>query len=145
MARATCSAAPSPWTQEGQRLLAFLGEQPFGRQFSPAILEQFQQGALARQFQGIDHDLVFRAARIAGDPPDGDHLHAILRPEAETPGDATPAHAVQDRLVVLQGHIEMAGRGPFEAGNLAAHPDPVEAGLQGPFDRLGNLRNREFR
>ena len=131
--------------QERQRPLAFLGEQPLGRELALALFEQLEQCALAGELHPLDHDLVARAAGIGRDPAARDHLHAVLGRDPEASGGAAPAHRVQDRVLVLEREIEVAGGGALEARDLAAHADELEAALERPLDRLGDLRDRNDR
>ena len=131
--------------QIGQRPLAFLGEQALGGELALALLQQLEQRALAGQLQPLDHDLIAGAAGIGGDPAARDHLHAVLRGDAEPPGGAAPADRVEHRARVLEREIEVAGGGALEARDLAAHADELEAALERSLDRLGHLGDREDR
>ena len=127
--------------QEGQGPLARVLEEALGGELALPLLEQLEQRALAGELELLDHELVFRAPGVARHPAGGDDLHAVLGRKPEPPGDAAPAHPVEHRVAVLERHVEMTRGGALEAGDLAAHPDPVEAPLQGALDRLGDLRN----
>jgi hypothetical protein len=115
------------------------------RPSSAAILEQLEQGALARELDRFDHDLIARARRIGRDPAGDDDLHPVLGPERQVARRAAPADAVDHRLVVLEREIEMAGGGPLETRDLAPDPDMGELILKGPLERPADLADREFR
>ena len=63
---------------EGQRPLALGGEQAFGFELAAAFVEQRHQRAGAGRLDLLDHDLVFRRARIGGQLAGGDDLQPFL-------------------------------------------------------------------
>ncbi len=116
--------------QVGQRLLALLGEQALGGEAAAALLQELEERALAGELDRIDDDLVARARRIGGQAARAHHLHAVLGPDGEGPRDAAPAHGVEDRLLVLEGEVEVARVGPAQARDLAAHAHALEGALE---------------
>ena len=94
--------------------------------------------------EGFDDDLVFGAARIAGNAPGCDHFQSVFRTKGQTGGHPLPADGVQDGVLIFQGEIKVARGRTFEAGDLSANAHAFEPGLKGPFDRLRNFGNREL-
>ena len=109
--------------QKRQQLLARRVEQPFGGELLLALLEQRHQRADAGRLQRLDDDLVFRPARIGGEPAGGDHFEPFLGLEAHAAEGALPDHRLDLGAFVLEREIAVAGgmRAAI-AGNLAAHP-----------------------
>ena len=130
---------------EGQGPLARRLEQAFGGELALALLEQRHQRPGAGRLQIVDDDLVFRGTGIGGETAAGDHLHALLGPEAKLRHCRAPDHGLDARAVVLQREIGMAGRmRPAIAGNLAAHPDVAELVFDGALQGAGDFRDGVF-
>ncbi len=70
---------PMTSRQERQQLLARGVEQAFGGELLLALLDQRHQRAEAGRLERLDHDLVFRLARIGGEPAGDDDLEPFLR------------------------------------------------------------------
>jgi hypothetical protein len=131
--------------QEGQGLLAFCVEEPFGGELAATFLQERHQRAGAGRLQHLDDDLVFRGAGEGGDLAGGDHLHALFRLEAQAGEAALPDDGVNARLVVFQREIGVPrGMRAAIAGNLAAHAYLVERLFDRALDGAGKLRNRIF-
>ena len=94
--------------QERQALLAGAGEQPLRLQPQPGLLQQRQQRALARQFEAVDHDLVFRAAGIGRQLAGSDDFQPVFGQEGQPLRIAAPHDPVDHGLVVLQRAIHVA-------------------------------------
>ena len=95
--------------QIGQPLLAFLGEEPLGGEALAPLLEEFEQCADAGQLDGVDDELILRAAGIGRQAAGADHLHAVLGLHRKAHRGHAPAHRVEHRVGILQRHIAMAG------------------------------------
>ena len=130
--------------QERQFLLARLVEQAFLGELAAAVLQELQERALAGEFHRLDHDLVARAAGVGRDAAGAHDLHALLQGQPEAADVAAPAHAVEHRVRVLEGEVEMAGGMVVGARHLAPHADPLEGPFKGVADRAGDLGHRVF-
>src|SRR3546814_14922872 len=74
-----------------------------------------------------------------------DLFQAVCRRDREPAGVAAPAHLVEHRVGVLQGHGAVARGGALEAGDLAAHAHPLEGAFERALHREGDFRNGELR
>ena len=109
-----------PW----QQLLARLVEQALGRELFLAFLHQRHQRANAGGLERLDHDLVFRRARIGRELAGGNNLQPFLRLEAHPRMGELPDHGLDLGALVLQREIAVAGGvWPAKAGDFAAHAD----------------------
>ena len=131
--------------QPRQELLARLVEQAFGCELLLALLHQRHQRADAGGLQRLDHDLVFRGARIGRELAGGDDLEPLLGLEAHAPVHALPDHRLDLGALVLEREIAMAGGvGAAEAGDLAADPDMAIGVLHRPLQGLREFGDGEF-
>ena len=128
--------------QHRQRFLPLFIEQSFGGQFLAAFLQQLEQRAFARQFHGVDDELIAGPPRIGGQTARCDHLHAFLGLQADLGEGAAPDDGVQNGVFVLEAHVAVAGRSHFGLGDLAPHAHESERILDGAFQ---SRRNRTYR
>ena len=84
-------------------------EQAFGGELLLALLQHRHQRAEAGQLDLLDDDLVARRAGIGRDPAGADDLEPRFRLHAAARARSAPDDGVQDRLVVLEVEIDMAG------------------------------------
>ncbi len=129
--------------QEGKRLFAFRGEEPFGLKLGLALFQHRHQGADARGADVVDVQLVLRLAGEGRQPPGGDDLHPLLGTDPQFGHLPLPADRGQDRTVVLEIEIEMPRAGDEDAADLAAHPDPPELALDHAFQRARDFGHGE--
>src|SRR5205807_2259321 len=103
-----------------------------------ALFHQRHQRADPGGLQRLDHDLVFRRARIGRELAGGDDLEALLRPEPHPAMDALPDHRLDLGALVLEREITVPGgvRSP-ETGDFAAHPDRPRLLILGSLIALG--------
>ena len=80
--------------QERQFLLARRIEQPLAKQPLAALYQQRHQRALPRQLHLLDDHLVARRTGIGGDAAGADHIHALLRLQADGAGRLFPDDGV---------------------------------------------------
>ena len=78
--------------QERQELLARRVEQAFGGELLLALLDQRHERAEPGRLERLDHDLVFRLARIGGEPAGDDDLEPLLGLEAHAAERGLPDH-----------------------------------------------------
>ena len=122
--------------QKRNELLARLVEQALSSELLLALLQELHQRADAGGLQGVDDDLVFRGAGKRRELAGHDDVEAFFGLDPHAAPDALPDHAFQHRLVVLEAEIDVAGgRGPLEAGDLAAHPHIAVGILDGLAQR----------
>ncbi len=105
-------------------------EQAFGRQLVFELVEGAAQGAVTGFFQMFDDELELAAALVQRDPSPRQHLHAIIRFEAQQLITHLEHGAAHLRLLVFEREIQMPGAGPGQIGQLAFHPDQREMALQ---------------
>ncbi|MHC2750878.1 hypothetical protein ACVIWV_006332 [Bradyrhizobium diazoefficiens] len=123
--------------QPGQQLLARLVEQALGGELLLALLHQRHQRADTGRLQRLDHDLVFRGARIGRELAGGDDLEPLLGLEAHPAVHALPDHRLDLGALVLQREIAVAGgMGAAKARDLAADPDMAKGILHRPLQGL---------
>ena len=130
--------------QEGNVLLALFFEQALGCEPLAPVLEQLEKGALPRELDRFDDDLITRAARIGRDAAGADDLHALFELEPQPAHRAAPADAVERRRIVLQREIEMPGAVIVGPPHLAPHAHMLEISLERALHRLRNFADRIF-
>ena len=146
----------------GDGAFAFEAEITFLRQLA---LEGFQRqmelpfAAVLREF---DHELIAAARRVHGKASRADDLLAV----SQRPGEARPRavlehfsgqgierfalflaafepDGLEQGVFILQGKIDVPGRGPGHVRDLAAHPDVGKAAFHGILDLCGQLADGE--
>jgi hypothetical protein len=130
--------------QEGQLALAVGVEQPLRGEPAATLLDHPEQRALARHLHLVDDELVLRARAVGRDAAGADHLQPRLRLHLQPRDLAAPAHAVDQRIGVLEREIDMAGGRARHPGELAAHAHALEVGFEPPLDGAGQVRHRHL-
>ena len=137
---------PITLRQERQQLLARRIEQAFGGELLLALLEQRHERAEPGGLERLDHDLVFRLARIGGEPAGDDDLEPFLGLDAHARRSALPDHRLDLGALVLEREIAVAGGvRPAIAGDFAAHAHVAEGVLDGLPQRRRQLGDGPFR
>ena len=131
--------------QVGQRPLAGGVEQALGRERLLAHLEHRHQRADPGRRDLLDDELVLRRGREGGEPAGGDDLHPLLRRHGEPARRHPPDHRAEAGAIVFEVQIDVAGSGPRDAADLAAHPHPAELALEHALHRPGDLGYAELR
>ena len=75
------------------------------------LLERLLQRALAERLEHLHGELVLAARGVDAHAAARQHLHPVLRPEAEEPGVGLPDHGADLGLLVLQREVDVAGGG----------------------------------
>ncbi len=92
----------------------------------------------------INNDLIFRPPGIGRQASCCDDFHAVFRPNVQLARTAPPTDSINHRILILQRHIQMAGRCTLEARNLPPDPDMRIGVFHRALKRLGQFGNREF-
>ncbi len=110
--------------------LALGGEQAFGGEFLFQRLEGQPQRAIAGGFDGVGDQLVvaapFEQRNLAAHP----HGQAVAQGLAHPQGVLPEQRATHLGVAVLEGEVQVTGRGPREVGDLALDPHLREHVLQ---------------
>ena len=93
-------------------------------------LKGLGQGALPQGLQVIHHQLVFAPGFVNRQASPAEELAALLGLEAQVLVTALEEHRPELGAGVLEGEVVVAAQGLPEVGDLAAHPDQGEIGLQ---------------
>ena len=120
-----------PARQEGQGTLALGIEETLGCQLLLELFEGQRQGTGAGRLDRMYRELETAARFVDGQAAAAAHLLPILQAEAQSTGVACIHHAVELRLRVLQGEVEMSVGRTLETGHFAFDPQIREAGFQG--------------
>ena len=146
----------------GDGAFAFEAEIAFLRQLALEGFQRQMKLAFAAVLRELDHKLIAAARRVHGKASRADDLLAV----PQRPGEAQPRAVLEhfpgqgvERLAfflaafepdglkqgvfVLQGKIDVPGRGPGHVRDLAAHPDVGEAVFHGILDLCGQLADGE--
>jgi hypothetical protein len=124
-----------------QRALAVGREQALGVQLRLQALQLGEKRADPGGLHGLDDDLVARAGRIGGDLAGDDDLQPMLGPDLQLADIALPDHAVDRRLVVLDGQIDVAVGMVGDLRQLAAQPHEAVAVFQRALQGEGQFRD----
>ncbi|MCW0466403.1 hypothetical protein NB705_003476 [Xanthomonas sacchari] len=116
--------------EAGQGALALAGEQAFGGEPGLELLERPAQRAFAGFLQMIQHQLVVAARFVQGQAPARQHPQAFARHEPQPLALGLEHRAAHLRARILQGEIEVAGRGAGDVAQFAFHPGQREGALQ---------------
>ena len=128
--------------QEGQRFLQLRGEQAFGLEAGLQGLEGLGQGPQTQGLQVVHHQLVFPPGLIDREAPPAEELTALLGLETHVLVITLKEDGPQLGPGVLEGEVVVAREGLPEVGDLAAHPDQGEMGLQALADLPGEAAHR---
>ena len=130
---------------QGSNCLRASSNRPSARELPLALLHQRHQRADAGGLDRLDHDLVFRRARIGRELAGGDDLEPFLRLEPHPGVGELPDHRLDLGALVLQREIAVAGGvRPAKAGDFAADADMAIGVLHRPLQRGGQLGDGEF-
>ena len=116
--------------QSRQGAFAFGGKQPLGIEALFQCLEGAAQGAIARLFHVLDHQLKITPWLVQANPHPHQHLHPITGLEAQMSRLHAEHRAAYLGELVLNGKIEMTGTGLGQVGDLALQPEQRKVALQ---------------
>ena len=113
-----------------QRLLALCIEQPFGLQARLQFLERAAQRAFAGFLHVVQHQLVFAACLVQGQPATRQHAQAFARDEFQ-PLALGPEHCrTHLRTRILQGEVQVPGRRAADVAEFGLHPHQRERAFE---------------
>jgi hypothetical protein len=98
-------------------------EEAFGEQAGFELFEGELECARAQRFEGFGDELELAALFIDGDAAAGEDCEAVLRAKAEELRAIAKEDHGQLRVAVLEGEIEMAGRGGAAVGYFTFDED----------------------
>ena len=128
--------------EKRQGFFQLRGKQPLSLQPGLQDLEGLGQGPLPQGLQVIHHQLVFAPGFIDREAPPAQELAALLGLEAHMLVTALEQHRPELGPGILEGEVVVAAQRLTQIGDLAAHPDQGEIGLQAVANLPGEGAHR---
>ncbi len=128
--------------QERQGFLQLRGKESLGLEAGFQDLEGLGQGPQPQGLEVIHHQLVFPPGFINRNAPPAQELLALLGLGAHMLVIALEEHGLKLGPGILEGEVVVAAQWLPEIGDLAAHPDQGEIGLQPVPDLPGEGAHR---
>ena len=125
--------------KNGNGFFSFRGKQSFRREFFLELLERQIERALPLRLHIVDIKLQVAAHRIKAHLAETEDRQAVFREEAQAPSLAAKHYRADLALVVFEGEVIVPRGRHTKVGDLALHPERVEARFQSPFDELVEL------
>ena len=128
--------------QEGQRFFQLRGEEPFGLEAGLQGLEGLGQGPQTQRLQVVHDHLVFAPGLVHRQAAPAEELAALLGLETHMLVITLKQDGAQLGPGVFEGEVIVPRQGLPEVGDLAAHPDQREMGLQALANLPGEAAHR---
>ena len=142
---------------------ALLAEIAQSCQLALAGLKGLRKQPLARWLHQLHGKLILAARRIQGDAPCAQHIQPVaqklqrrrtrrvknlacqgIKPLTVLPLHVPEPHALQLRIGILEGKIDVPGAGTGQVGHLAPHPDKGETSLKGFAQLFREFTDRQY-